>query len=394
MAIRQKGKNKYQLVVDYYDDEGKRRRHTQVVTCKGKKAAKDLLDEFADSWEDALPEDTTVGQLIQDYIDSRELKGLKANTIRNYKNVKAKMVEHGIGKKAARDLTTYQIERYIVHMIKEEKLSAKTVKNRISLLRSAYDMAIRSGLLRNNPCTAVELPKLKSPEISILSENEIDLFMEKLSEQNLDIHVLCELALFCGLRRGEILGLTSKDINIDESTIHIRQVRYWMDGHMVIEEPKTEKSKATLSCPRFIMDDIVQLMEEHACYSDCDYLIQYVGEPMKPDYASNKVIQFIDSLNISHVTLHGLRHTFASMLNASGEFDIAEISTAMRHSNITTTMNVYVDVFAGATHSSKRISGAFDEKYGKNGAQNGARTMKKALKHRRFKALTGGERGV
>ena len=50
---------------------------------------------------------------------------------------------------------------------------------------------------------------------------------------------------------------------------------------------------------------------------------------MKPDYASNKVIRFIDSLDVSHVTLHGLRHTFASMLNASGDYDIAEISSAM-----------------------------------------------------------------
>ena len=373
MAIRQLGKNKYQLVVDYYDDEGKRRRHTQVVTCKGKKAAKDLLDEFADSWEDAVPEDMTVGQLIQDYIDSREVKGLKANTIRGYKNVKNKMIKHGIGNVAARSLTTYQIERYIVHMVKNEKLNPKTIKNRISLLRSSYDMAIKSKLLRTNPCTGIELPKLRKPEIGILMEDEIDLFMEKLSEQSLDIRVLCELALFCGLRRGEILGLTSKDINIDESIIRIRQVRYWMDEHMVLEEPKTDTSKAVFSCPRFIMDDIEQLIEEHKEFSDCDFLIQYVGEPMMPDYASKKVVNFIDSLNISHVTLHGLRHTFASMLNASGDFDIAEISSAMRHTNITTTMNIYVDVFAGATRSSKRISGAFDEKYGKNGAQNGAR---------------------
>lgn len=372
MAIRPKGKNKYQLVVDYYDDEGKRRRHTQIVNCKGKKAAKELLDEFADSWEDAMPEDTTVEQLIQDYIDSREVKGIKPNTIRGYKNVKNKLVEHGIGKVAARNLTTYQIERYIVHMIKNEKLNPKTVKNRISLLRSSYEMAIGSGLLRDNPCKGIELPKLKKAEIGILMEDEVDLFMEKLSEQSLDLRVLCELALFCGLRRGEILGLTSNDINIDESIIRVRQVRYWLDGHMVVDEPKTEKSKATFSCPRFIMNDIVQLMEEHSQYSDCEYLIQYVGEPMMPDYASKKVISFINSLNISHVTLHGLRHTFASMLNASGDFDIAEISSAMRHSNITTTMNIYVDVFAGATKSSKRISGAFDEKYGKNGAHNGA----------------------
>lgn len=372
MAIRTLGKNKYQLIVDYYDEEGKRRKHTKTVYCNGKRAARDLLTEFADSWADAMPQETSVSQLLQDYIDRCEIKGLKSNTIRGYKNIRRRFDDSKLGSVAARSLTTYQIEKYVVSLIKDEKLNPKTVKNRISLLESAYKLAIKNGLLRENPCAGVELPKLRRPEVSILMEDEIDLFMEKLSQQDLDIRVLCELALFCGLRRGEILGLTSKDISIDEGLIRVRAVRYYIDGRIVVEEPKTEKSKATVSCPRFIMNDIVQLVEEHARYSDCEYLIQYVGEPMKPDYASNKVIKFIDSLDMQHVTLHGLRHTFASMLNASGDFDIAEISEAMRHSNITTTMNIYVDVFAGASHSSRRISSAFDDKYGKNGAENGA----------------------
>lgn len=372
MAIRPLGKNKYQLIVDYYDDDGKRRKHTKTVYCNGKRAAKDLLAEFEDSWADAMPQETSVSRLLQDYIDKCEIKGLKSNTIKGYKNIRRRFEDNKIGSIAARSLTTYQIEKYIVSLIKDEHLNPKTVKNRISLLDAAYKMAIKNGLLRENPCAGVELPKLRRPEVNILTENEIDLFMEKLAEQDLDIRVLCELALFCGLRRGEILGLTSKDISIDEGLIRVRAVRYYIDGHNVVEEPKTEKSKATVSCPRFIMNDVVQLIDEHAQYSDCEYLIQYVGEPMKPDYASNRVIKFIDGLDMQHVTLHGLRHTFASMLNASGDFDIAEISEAMRHSNIATTMNIYVDVFAGASHSSRRISSAFDNKYGKNGAENGA----------------------
>ena len=183
MAIRQLGKTKYQLIVDYYDDEGRRRKHTKVVTCKGKKVAKELFDEFEDSWKDAMPEEMTVGQLVQDYIDSRETKGAKAHTIRCYNNIRRRLDENGIGKRAARNLTTYQVERYIVTMIKKDGLNPKTVKNRISLLKSAYKMAIKSKLLRDNPCEGVELPKLRKSEINILMEDEVDLFMEKLAER-------------------------------------------------------------------------------------------------------------------------------------------------------------------------------------------------------------------
>ena len=364
MAIRQLGKNKYQLIVDYYNEEGKRRKHTKTVYCNGKRAAKSLLDDFADSWADAMPQETSVSQLLQDYIDKCEIKGLKPNTIRGYKNVRKRVEENKIGSIAARNLTTYQIEKYIVSMIKDEKLDPKTVKNRVSLLKAAYKMAIRNGLLRENPCDGVELPKIKRADIKIFTEEEVRQFMEKLAAQDLDMRVMCELALFCGLRRGEILGLRTDDIDFDKGCIYARHVRYIVEGETVFEEPKTEKSRRSFSCPQFILNDIRDLIQEHSEMSDSDFLIQYVGEPMKPDYASNKVIKFIDSLDMQHVTLHGLRHTFASMLNASGDFDIAEISSALGHSNITTTMNIYVDVFNGVSHSSKRISNAFDEKYG------------------------------
>ena len=368
MAIRQLGKNKYQLIVDYYDEEGKRRKHTKVVICNGKRAAKDLLEAFADSWSDALPEDVTVSDLVQDYIDSREVKGAKANTIKAYKSIKKKFNED-IGIRPARSLTTYQIERYIVQWVREDKLSAKTIKNMVSLLRSSYKMAIRSGLLSENPCDNVELPKVKKPDIKTLSADEIDLFMELMRKESLDFQVLCELALFCGMRRGEILGLTRDDVDLVEGVGRIRRARYLVDGDTIIDEPKTERSRRNLACPAFVLNDIKRLIEEHAEMTDCEYLIQYVGEPIAPDYASWQVRRFIDSMEqLPHVTLHGLRHTFATMLNASGDFDLADISSALGHSNISTTMNIYVNVFDGASRSSRRISDSLEAKYGKNGA--------------------------
>ena len=372
MAIRQLGKNKYQLIVDYYDEEGKRRKHTKVVTCNGKRAAKDLLEAFADSWRDALPEDVTVSDLVQDYIDSREIKGAKVTTIKSYKSIKKKFNED-IGRRPARSLTTYQIERYIVQWVKEDGLSAKTIKNMMSLLRSSYKMAIRSGLLSENPCDNVELPKVKKPDIKTFSAEEIDLFMELLQKKSFDFRVLCELALFCGMRRGEILGLTQDDVDMAEGVVRIRRARYLIDGDTIIDEPKTERSRRNLAVPTFVLEDIRSLIEEHAKMTDCEYLIQYVGEPIAPDYASWQVRRFVDSLEqLPHVTLHGLRHTFATMLNASGDFDLADISSALGHSTISTTMDLYVNVFDGASRASRRISDSMQKKYGKNGAQNGA----------------------
>ena len=376
MAIRQLGKHKFQLIADYYDEDGNRRKHTRTVTCKGKKEARDLLTEFEEMWRDAPPTDLTVSQLVNDYIENREIKGVKATTIHGYKNLKVR-IDSSFGRLSASDLTTYQIERYIVRWMKEDKLSAKSVKNTVSLLHAAYKMAIRSGITKTNPCDNVELPKLTRPEIRTLSEEEIQLFMSALEEDTLDFKVMCELALFCGMRRSEILGLTIRDVDVFTSTIRIEHVRVRVGKKDVVQTPKTDRSRRHLACPRFIMDDIVALIQEHDKISNCEYIIQYVGEPMRPDYASMYMERFMIKHDLPHVTLHGLRHTFATMLNASGDFDLADISSALGHSNITTTMNIYVDVFGGAARSSKRISDSFEKKYGKNGAKNGAKAKEK-----------------
>ena len=368
MAVRQLSKDKYQLVVDYYDAAGKRKRHTKVVKCSGKKEAKKLLDEYESQLNLGFAVDLTVSDLIRDYIDIKQIKGIKRTTIQGYESYK-KRIDAELGDYRAIDLNSIHVERFIIKCIKERGNKPKTVKNIISLLDGAYDMAKRKKLLPENPCEYIDLPKMIRPDINILTEKEVYEFCSSLDNEPHDFKVVCELALFCGLRRSEILGLRIRDINMTFKTIRIEQTRHRIGYEDVVQTPKTEKSRRTLSVPPFVMADIEELIREHEVYSDCEYLIQYMGEPMKPDYARHTLVKFIKKNDLPDVTLHGLRHTYASMLNASGEFDIAEISANLGHSNISTTMNIYVDVFVGISRSSQRISDSIEKKFGKNGAK-------------------------
>ena len=73
-------------------------------------------------------------------------------------------------------------------------------------------------------------------------------------------------------------------------------------------------------------------------------------------YKELTIKEFTKAHGLPDVTLHGLRHTFATMLNASGEFDIAEISAALGHSSIGTTINIYTHLFDEASNSARRVS--------------------------------------
>ena len=365
MAIEYLSRTKAKLIVSVGSaSKGTRRRWTKIVTITGKKDAEKQYRAFELECNSSAMTADSVADLLEAYIDMQRLKGIKETTLQGYESY-AKRLKLAFKSIKAKELTPYQIEKFIASAVKGEpkkgypkKASPKTIKGYISLLSSAYKMAIRNKMLTVNPCDAVIIPKQKKPDIVVLTKEDINAFVDALEDTTLDLRVVYELALFCGLRRSEIMGLMTDDVNPTWSTIRVVRTRHRIHCEDVIQDTKTERSRAVVSVPEFVMYDIVRLITEHEKdpYIDNPFLIQYASEPMRPDYAKRQIKEFTKSHGLPDVTLHGLRHTFASMLNASGEFDIAEISAALRHSNIGTTLNIYTHLFESATKSSRRIS--------------------------------------
>lgn len=365
MAIQYLSRTKAKLIVSTGSaSRGNRKQYTRTITYSGKKDAERQYRAFELECASSSMTGETVGDLVDAYIDMQRLKGTKETTLRGYESYARRLKLRFKGIKA-KDLTPYQIEKFIASAVKGDaksgyptKASPKTIKGYISLLSSAYKMAIRNKMLTYNPCDAVVIPKQKKPDITVLTKEDIPYFVDALEDVSLDLRVCFELALFCGLRRSEIMGLMNDDVNTIWNTIIVKRTRHRINCEDIIQDTKTERSRAVVSVPPFVMEDIIQLMFEHERdpYIENPFLIQYAAQPMRPDYAKRAIKRFTAEHGLPDVTLHGLRHTFASMLNASGEFDIAEISAALRHSNISTTLNIYTHLFEDETKSSRRIA--------------------------------------
>lgn len=364
MEIKYLSRTKAKLIVSTGSaSRGNRKVWSKTVTVTGKKDAERQYQEFKRECTQTM-DAGTVAELLDAYIDMQRIKGLKETTLRGYESYakRLKLVFKGIN---ASDLTPYQIERFIASAVKGDaqhgyptKASPKTIKGYISLLSSAYKMAIRSRMLRINPCDSVTIPKQRKPDIVVLTKDDIPNFVAALDHATPDLRVVYELALFCGLRRSEIMGIMNNDVNVLWKTIKITRTRHRINCKDVIQDTKTERSRRIVSVPEFVMYDIEKLMEAHERdpYINNPFLIQYASEPMRPDYAKRQIKEFTKAHGLPDVTLHGLRHTFATMLNASGEFDIAEISAALGHSSIGTTINIYTHLFDEASNSARRVS--------------------------------------
>ena len=354
------GNNRAKLIVNISTPSG-RKRKCKTITYEKKRDVPRMYQRFEDEVRHNPLIDTTVTELVSAYIKNRKVVGIKATTERGYRVAESRIKARFEGIKAT-DLTTYMIDEFIADM--SQTLTPKTISNTISLLNSAYARAVKTQQLSHNPCEYASLPKRSKPEIKTFTEEDVIKFLKALENERLDYQVAYELCLLCGLRRSEVLGLKEEDINLPFKVISINKSRHWVDGKEIVQDTKTDKSRRNIAIPDIVAEHIEKLIEKHHAiqYDHTDWLIQDgFGQPIHPNVITNHITRIEKNNGLPTVSVHGLRHTFASMLNSEG-IDIARISTELGHSNITTTLNIYTHVFNGASASSRGIADALNRK--------------------------------
>ena len=188
--------------------------------------------------------------------------------------------------------------------------------------------------------------------------NEIQDFLYAISDVDLNEKVAYELALFLGLRRSEILGLKESDIDIANRVIFVHSTRHRVNGKDIEQTTKTKRSTRVLALPDILLTDIAMLLEMHKqfSYEKVDYLIQDgFGNALGGQALASRLARLEARKGLPHVTLHGLRHTYASILHSQG-VDMANISAELGHSNLATTMNIYTHILNSPTNSSRGIA--------------------------------------
>ncbi len=198
--------------------------------------------------------------------------------------------------------------------------------------------------------------------IVILTKEEIKKFLAATcSSETWYLEIL--LALFCGLRKGEIRGLKFSDFNHKNKTVKIsRQLanKYELDVNnfkvkkltFVEKDPKTENSFRTLRVPDIIWEEldrrkkVVELNKRkyQDDYIDNDYIsCKKDGVPHSATGLNSYITKQCKINGIRNITVHGLRHLYATILIEQG-VPIHKISALLGHSSIHTTFDIYLDI--------------------------------------------------
>jgi integrase len=317
----------------------------------------------------------TIAEYLNYWLNIVVLNERRPKTYQGYEGVVRLHLIPGIGKKRLAKLTAQDVRIFLTRIRQEcqcckhgwdaqrdtplccargqccdSRLSARMVQSIHAVLRNALESAVREEIIPRNVAKLVPVPAPKYRVNRGLTAQQAKATLQAASGHRLA--ALYVLALYLGLRRGELLGLRWEDVELDEAKLEVVQTLQRVGGALRLVPPKTEDSARTIPLP----PPCVQALREHQqrqaaerqhAWPDwedrCLVFPSRRGTPMEPDNLRRSWGEIRHAAGLGAVRFHDLRHTCVTLL-----LDLRVPPHVVReivgHSDIDVTMTIYAHV--------------------------------------------------
>jgi integrase len=337
--------------------DGRRRIGTKTVQVSTKREALDELHKLTGSVSDGThvsPSKQTMREYLADWL---ALYGsppkTSLNTHRGYEGIIRRYLTPALGSYALRMLNADAIETMYAGL-RGKGLSERTLLHVHVVLKAALTRAVRSKRLASNPAADVDAPVPPHREAVALDAEGVERAMQAVAES--PYRDVFFVDVFTGLRRSEILGLRFSSVDLEARTIRIVSGLHRVTGQGLIELPtKTDKSRRRISIPDAVVDRLhsirgrqIALAHEMGATwaSDSFVFCRDDGRPFDPEKVSKDFSSRLTAAGLPGVTMHGLRHTMASLMLAEGE-QIKVVQEQLGHGSSRITLDTYAHVMPG-----------------------------------------------
>ncbi len=233
-----------------------------------------------------------------------------------------------------------------------QALSDRTILHHHRLISSILTHAVQSQIILANPCSRMKAPKTKNKRISFYSEEQTKELLAALETEHIKYKTMVLLDIFTGLRIGELMGLTWNDVDFKACMITVNKASQYLPSMGTFEKStKNESSNRKMTVPKSIIAALKEyrkwwLEQKVKCGDQWteesnNLFVKWNGEPAYTYELTKWFPEFLVRHKLPHITPHGLRHTCATLLSASG-LPIANISKRLGHSRTSTTMDIYI----------------------------------------------------
>lgn len=278
---------------------------------------------------------------------------LKPSTVGSYERHLRLHWNPPLGRIQLQALTTGKIAT-VTNDLTISGLAPKSVNNALVVIKLMLKHAVKWGYLATNPAEPVDRLRVEREEMRAMTPDQVKRLLRSADE---DSWLILVVAVFTGLRRGELLALQWQDIDFKAAQITVQR-SLWKDTFI---GPKTKNAIRKVDLAPQVLTALKEARPPGSLESIRGQLVFSLanGKPLDPDnLVYRRYAPALKRAELPHFRFHDLRHTFASLLILAGEHPKA-IQQALGHASITTTLDTYGHLLPGAfKHSGKRIEKA------------------------------------
>jgi len=361
--VRQRGRKWCVVYDEGYDENGCRvqRWRSGFATKREAEAELTKILNTLQTGEYVKPTAETFGVFLDEWLETVK-SSLRPTTWSSYRMIVNAHLKPRLGTVPLQRLTAPQLNRAYADMLEKGRrnrrdtknvaagLSPRTVRYAHTIARKALSDAVGWNLIPRNVADAANPPKKAKGSKKTWTAEQLRALLEHVRDDRLYAALL--LAATTGCRRGELLAVSWDDVDLDAAKFHIRRTLVSSDYRVVVSEPKTDRGRRTIALdPATVealrehqtrqLDERIALGEGWANESNLIFT-RADGSPIHPQAFSEAFERHAAAAKLPKLSLHGLRHTHATLALRAGVHPKV-VSERLGHASVAFTMDVYTD---------------------------------------------------
>ncbi len=358
-SIRKRGPNSWQLRIFLgTGPENGRQRWTTRTVCGSERAARRELGRFVDEASYALIHAGSLSELLDRWFETAS-GDWAPSTTRETKSLVEHHLKPHLGHLPVMKLTTADIDGFYAYLRRGggrdgRALAPGTVHRVHVVLHRALAQAVRWEWIWLNPASQASPPRYVPAEIRPPSAAEVVGLVAHATESSPSLGLFFLLAATTGARRGELLALRWRDVDLDSGSLSFQRSLIEGPDGPVLAPTKTRRSHRVAldeSSTAALRAQLDRLTVSGVSVSDRSdrfvFSLKSDGlKPWRPNWVTKAFIRCRSKAGLPHFRLHDLRHFMATEM-LDGGVPIAVVSSRLAHARTSTTLNVYAHAVPG-----------------------------------------------